>query len=79
MNDTGIGLTSSLGLAAGRYALPVDGAADPARRHVPRHGNDSCSWRSHLQQVAAHGAVAVAMDYTGQRQTPSENYGWFVR
>jgi hypothetical protein len=42
------------------------------------HGNDSCSWRNHLREVAAKGAIAVAMDYTGQRQTPSENYGWFV-
>jgi len=43
------------------------------------HGNDTCSWRRHLQQVAQRGAIGLSMDYTGQRQTPSENYGWFVR
>ncbi|MGH8453711.1 MAG: alpha/beta hydrolase family protein [Nevskiales bacterium] len=79
MNDDGISLTSSLGLAAGRYALPA--AAAPTQLVVMFHGNhnDSCAWRRHLQQVAALGAIGVAMDYTGQRQTPVENYGWFVR
>lgn len=79
MTDAGIGLTSDLGLAAGRYALPQD--ADPTTLVVMfhGHGNDTCSWRAHLQQAAARGAVAVAMDYTGQRQSPWENYGWFVR
>jgi pimeloyl-ACP methyl ester carboxylesterase len=79
MSDTGIGLTSSLGLASGRYALPA--TTEPTQLVVMfhGHGNDSCSWRNHLRQAADRGAVAVAMDYTGQRQTPSENYGWFVR
>jgi pimeloyl-ACP methyl ester carboxylesterase len=84
MTDKGIGLTSALGLAPGRYALPSGVAS---RRIAPTqlvvmfhgHGNDSCSWRRHLQQAAARGAVAVAMDYTGQVQTPVENYGWRVR
>lgn len=79
MTDTGIGLTSSLGLAAGRYALPSTAAPTQLVVMFHGHGNDSCSWRRHLQDVAARGAVAVAMDYTGQRQTPVENYGWFVR
>ncbi len=79
MTDIGIAPTSSLGLAAGRYALPAGSA--PTQMVVMFHGNhnDSCSWRKHLQSVAGHGAVAVAMDYTGQRQTPVEQYGWFVR
>jgi acetyl esterase/lipase len=79
MTDTGIGLTSSLGLAAGRYVLPA--ASQPTQLVVMfhGHGNDSCSWRSHLQRAAERGAIAVAMDYTGQRQTPVENYGWFVK
>ncbi|MDQ1402196.1 MAG: hypothetical protein QOG03_512 [Actinomycetota bacterium] len=79
MTDTGIGLTSSLGLAAGRYALPADPAPTQLVVLFHGHGNDSCGWRKHLQDIAAKGAVAVAMDYTGQRDTPSENYGWFVR
>ena len=79
MNDDGIGLTSALGLAPGRYALPADAA--PKQLVVMFHGhlNDSCDWRRHLQQVAAHGAIAVAMDYSGQKQVPVENYGWRVR
>lgn len=79
MSDAGIGLTSSLGLASGRYTLPSSSAPTQLVVMFHGHGNDSCSWRSHLQQAAARGAVAVAMDYTGQRQTPVENYGWFVR
>jgi acetyl esterase/lipase len=79
MTDTGIALTGSLGLAAGRYALPASTAPTQLVVMFHGHGNDSCSWRSHLQQAAAHGAVAVAMDYTGQVQTPVENYGWFVK
>ena len=79
MSDTGIGLTSSLGLASGRYALPATTGPTQLVVMFHGHGNDSCSWRTHLRQAAARGAVAVAMDYTGQRQTPSENYGWFVR
>lgn len=79
MSDEGIRLTSTLGLAAGRYALPATAA--PTQLVVMFHGahNDSCSWRGHLRNVAARGAVAVAMDYTGQRQEPVENYGWFMR
>lgn len=79
MNDDGILPASALGLAAGRYALPASGAPTQLVIMFHGHGNDSCSWRRHLQQAAAHGAIAVAMDYTGQRQTPVENYGWFVR
>lgn len=79
MTDTGIGLTSSLGLADGRYALPRQAAPTTLVVMFHGHGNDSCSWRRHLQNAAGRGAVAVAMDYTGQRQTPVENYGWFVR
>ncbi len=79
MSDTGIGLTSELGLADGRYALPA--SLNPTSLVVMfhGHGNDSCSWRNHLRNAATHGAIAVAMDYTGQTQTPVENYGWFVR
>lgn len=79
MDDHGIRLTSQLGLAAGRYALPQTGSPANLVVMFHGHGNDSCSWRRHLQQAADRGAVAVAMDYSGQRQTPSENYGWFVR
>ena len=79
MNDDGIQLTSSAGLASGRFALPATAAPAQLVILFHGHGNDSCGWRRHLQQVAAKGAVAVAMDYSGQRQTPSENYGWFVR
>lgn len=77
MTDDGIGLASALGLASGRYALPASAA--PTQLVVMFHGhlNDSCSWRNHLRQAAARGAVAVAMDYV--RQTPVENYGWFMR
>src|SRR6476646_3892801 len=76
MNDSGIHTTSSLGLAPGRYALPATAA--PTQLVVVFHGhlNDSCDWRRHLQQIASHGAIAVGMDYSGQRQKPVENYGW---
>ncbi len=79
MTDDGIGLTSSLGLASGRYALPADPA--PRQLVVMFHGhlNDSCAWRNHLRQVAERGAIGVVMDYTGQGPTQVENYGWFVR
>ena len=84
MSDEGIAPTRPLGLAAGRYALPP--AAAPTQLVVMFHGNhnDSCSWRNHLRQAAGRGAVAVAMDYTGQRteqvgDRTVENYGWFVR
>ena len=79
MSDAGIFPASARGLPAGRYALPATDA--PTQMVVMFHGhlNDSCSWRNHLRQVAAAGAVAVAMDYTGQARAPVENYGWFVR
>lgn len=79
MTNDGIGLTSSLGLAAGRYALPATSAPTQLVVMFHGHGDDTCSWRNHLQRAAARGAVAVAMDNTGQRQTPVRNYGWFVR
>ena len=79
MTNDGIAMTSQLGLPPGRYALPTSSA--PTQMVVMFHGNhnDSCAWRRHLQTVAARGAVTIAMDYSGQRQTPVENYGWFVR
>lgn len=79
MSDEGIALTSALGLGPGRYALPASTAPTQMVVMFHGHGNDSCSWRRHLQTLAGKGAVAVAMDYTGQRQEPVENYGWFVR
>src|SRR4051794_9879296 len=79
MTDDGIGLTSALGLPSGRYALPGTDSPTTLVVMFHGHGNDSCSWRRHLQQVAAKGAIGVAMDYSGQRQTPVPNYGWFVR
>jgi hypothetical protein len=85
MSDDGIGLTSELGLAPGRYALPA--AGEPTRLVVFFHGhqNDSCSWRNHLRKVAQRGAIGVAMNYTGQADKVVEpfgfieNWGWFVR
>jgi hypothetical protein len=85
MSDAGIGLASELGLPPGRYALPA--TPTPTQLVVMFHGhqNDSCSWRNHLREVAARGAIAVAMDYTGQvdKDVPPyglvENWGWFVR
>lgn len=79
MSDAGIGLTSELGLAAGRYALPAGPAPTQLVVMFHGHGNDSCSWRRHLRRVADMGAVTVAMDYSGQRQEPVLNYGWRVR
>lgn len=79
MSDDGLGLTSTLGLAAGRYALPASDKPTQLVVMFHGHGNDSCGWRNHLHDAAAHGAVAVAMDYTGQKQEPWENYGWFAR
>lgn len=79
MSDAGIASTSALGLAAGRYALPANPAPETLVVMFHGHGNDSCSWRNHLRAAAERGAVAVTMDYTGQRQEPVENYGWFVR
>lgn len=85
MSDAGIGLTSKLGLPAGRYALPD--TAMPTQLVVMFHGhqNDSCSWREHLRSVAERGGVAVAMDYSGQEDREVdgfgfiENWGWSVR
>lgn len=80
MSDEGIRYASELGLAAGRYALPQ--APEPTQMVVMFHGNhnDSCSWRNHLRAAAERGAVAIAMDYTGQRQEGDiANWGWFVR
>jgi hypothetical protein len=83
-ND-GIGFTSELEdngrpLAPGRYALPETATPTQLVVMFHGHGNDSCSWRRHLQDVAARGAVAVAMDYTGQYLLPDgASYGWFVR
>jgi len=80
MSDAGVAHASALGLPAGRYALPA--TAEPTQLVVMFHGNhnDSCSWRNHLRAAAERGAVAVAMDYTGQRQEGDvANWGWFVR
>ncbi|HVL80793.1 MAG TPA: hypothetical protein VM840_04275 [Actinomycetota bacterium] len=78
MSDHGIGSTSDdkHRLPSGRYALPE--TAEPEHLVVMMHGwqNNSCSWRNHLRRVAGHGAVAVAMDYTGQ--DPVTNRGWHV-
>lgn len=79
MSDTGIGLASLLGLPSGRYALPAGSAPTQLVVMFHGHGNDSCSWRRHLQNVAAKGAVAVAMDYSGQLQEPIPHYGWRAR
>lgn len=96
-SDDGICLASAAGLASGRYALPREcmpaGAACQARSRRCRptqlvimmhgHRHNSCSWRNHLREAASHGAVAVAMDYTGQSlsetDAPSTNAGWFVQ
>lgn len=80
MSDEGISLTSPLGLAAGRYALPATAA--PTQLVINFHGNhnDSCAWRNHLRRIADRGAVTFAMDYTGQRKEGEiDNYGWFAR
>ena len=85
MGCHGIGLTSELGLAPGRYALPDTDA--PRQLVVMFHGhqNDSCAWCNHLRAVAARGAVAVAMDYSDQSDRHIdghgfiENWGWAVR
>ncbi len=85
ISDEGIGLTSRLGLPRGRYALPP--TERPTQLVVMFHGhqNDSCSWRNHLREVAAEGAVVVAMDYSDQADREVEpfgfveNWGWAVR
>lgn len=75
MSNAGIGLTQSLGLPSGKYAVPLK---PPTQLVVMLHGygNDSCSWRNHLRRAVAHGAAAFAMDYTGQH--PRTNRGWRV-
>jgi pimeloyl-ACP methyl ester carboxylesterase len=78
MTDDGIGVTSALGLPDGRYALPETTTPTQLVVMFHGHGNDSCSWRKHLQDAAARGAVAVAMDYV-DRRSGVENYGWFMR
>lgn len=62
---------------AGRYALP---------RHTPiglavfAHGyrNSSASWVNHLEEAAAHGLVAVSVDYRGLGAAPDYR-GWPAR
>jgi pimeloyl-ACP methyl ester carboxylesterase len=78
MTDDSIGLTSGLGLADGRYALPATATPTQLVVMFHGHGNDSCSWRKHLQDAAARGAVALAMDSV-DRRPGVENYGWFMR
>src|SRR5215470_655015 len=78
MPDDGIGLTSTLGLADGRFALPAIAAPTQLVVMFHGHGNDSCSWRKHLQDAASRGAIAFAMDYV-DRRPGVENYGWFMR
>jgi acetyl esterase/lipase len=75
--DQGIGLLSPLGLPPGRYALPESPEPRSLAVMMHGHGNDSCAWRKHLQQAAARGAVAFAVDYTGQ--DPATRYGWRVK
>lgn len=85
MSDAGIGLTSELGLPPGRYVLPGEPAPTQLVVFFHGHQNDSCSWRNHLRETAARGAIAVAMNYTGQADREIEgfgfveNWGWFVR
>jgi acetyl esterase/lipase len=85
ISNEGIELTSMLGLAAGRYALPDTDQPTDLVIFFHGHQNDSCSWRNHLREAAAHGAVAVAMNYTGQEDRVVEpyglveNWGWAVR
>jgi hypothetical protein len=86
--------TSELGLASGHYVLPTSAetnGADPTGLVVMAHGyqNDSSAWdgvavdngvqaANHLADAAAHGAVAVAMDYTGL-QLNNADRGWPAR
>jgi acetyl esterase/lipase len=93
MSDDGIGYTSSLGLVSavtsqiieGRHALPDTAAPTQLVVMFHGHGNDSCSWRNHLRDAAARGAVAVAIDYVRHDVSvpylpePVHNYGWFMR
>jgi pimeloyl-ACP methyl ester carboxylesterase len=77
MSSAGVALTQTLGLASGKYALPA--TSRPTQLVVMMHGygNDSCAWRNHLRQAAAHGAVGIAMDYS--KQNPKTNRGWYVK
>lgn len=79
MSDSGIQSTSELGLASGRYALPDTTAPTQLVVMFHGHGNDSCSWRNHLRQATAKGAIAVAMDYPFRVLEDGTIYGWFVR
>ncbi len=85
MSDEGIGLMSALGLPPGRYALPDNPNPSQLVVMFHGHGNESCAWREHMREVAAAGAVAVAMDYSEQEDRDTEafgfvpNYGWAVR
>ncbi|HVE92099.1 MAG TPA: prolyl oligopeptidase family serine peptidase [Actinomycetota bacterium] len=76
-SDDRILYTENLGLASGRYVLPAD--PEPKQLVVMFHGyqQNTCAWRNHLRAAADRGAVAVAMDYTGQ--DPVTNRGWFMR
>lgn len=76
MSDDGIRLTQDLGLASGKWAAPQTPAPTQLVVLMHGYGNDSCAWRNHLRAVAAHGAIGVAMDYTGQ--DPATNRGWRV-
>jgi acetyl esterase/lipase len=76
MSDRGIASTRKLGLASGKYALPANRAPRQLVVLMHGYGNDACSWRNHLRAVARHGAIGVAMDYTGQN--PRTNRGWRV-
>jgi acetyl esterase/lipase len=80
-----IQLTSPLGLPSGRYVLPSNTRPTQLVIMFHGHGNNSCSWRNHLRAAADHGAIAVAMDYTGtvSKDTADfglvEIFGWFAR
>jgi hypothetical protein len=76
MSNVGVNLTQKVGLASGKYALPRSRTPSQLVLLMHGYGNDACSWRNHLRAVARHGAVGVAMDYTGQN--PKTNRGWRV-
>jgi pimeloyl-ACP methyl ester carboxylesterase len=81
--DTGIGRTSELTGLPGRYALPDPAAVEPTVLIAMFHGygNDSCSWRRHLQRFAGTGALAFAMDYEPYAGAPANHgrRGWSVQ
>lgn len=77
MSDAGIGLTQRYGLPSGKFALPASDRPTQLVVMMHGYGNDSCSWRNHLRAAARRGAVAIAMDYTGQ--DPRTNRGWRVQ